>query len=133
MPGSNFNPAPRLALRKLAVATLASCAFLVTGCGTEPPAETAAPTPRPPAFRIQTFPPTSAPAGGGEPAPSAANDPSAPPDTPLCGTASREANIAAAPLSPHTEADGGACLATACYDALTDTYIGADGYRHVCQ
>ena len=132
MSGSIFNPAPTLGIGSRALGVLAMCALLVAGCGAEPAPETAA-APKPVAFRIQTFLPTNAPAGGGETVPSAANDPSAPPDTPLCGTASREAAQAAVALSQHTEAEGGACLATACYDALTDTYIGADGYRHVCQ
>ena len=94
---------------------------------------------RPPAFKIQGFlpesPPAPAPAGDEAAAanPLRANDPSAPPDTPLCGTAAREANAAAAALSPAIEAAGGACLSTACFDPLTDTFIGADGFRHVCQ
>ena len=111
--------------------------LLLAACGEPERAAPATQAARPPGFAIQSFPPEAAPAGAtlppGEQPAQAENDPSAPPDTPLCGTAARETNAAAAALSPRTEAEGGACLATACYDALTDTYIGADGYRHVCQ
>ena len=60
------------------------------------------------------------------------NDPSAPPDTPLCGRQAREANADAAALQDGMAASG-VCAAFACYDPLTATYVGADGYRHVCR
>lgn len=63
----------------------------------------------------------------------AVNDPSAPPDTPLCGRAAHERIAAAAAIAPDVADGAGACAATACFDPLTDTFIGADGYRHVCQ
>ena len=106
--------------------------------------ETATPTSAPaasasrPAFKIQSFQPeTSSPETGADvnatAAPARLNDPSAAPDTPLCGRAAREAADAAAAISPSVTESGNACLASACFDPLTDTYIGADGYRHVCQ
>ena len=115
--------------------------LLLAACGGAPPPQTVTASGRtpPPAFKIQSFAPempgaetAPPPAGTGQP-PQAQNDPSAPPDTPLCGVEAREAAQAAAAISPGVDADGGACLAAACFNALTDTYIGADGYRHVCQ
>jgi len=61
------------------------------------------------------------------------NDPSAPTDTPLCGSAAREANAIAAANYPQPAMSGNACVMSACYDAQTATYIGADGNRHVCR
>ena len=61
------------------------------------------------------------------------NDPSAPLDTPLCGRAEREAIATDAAISPAVMGGAGSCAATACFDPLTDTYLGADGARHVCQ
>jgi hypothetical protein len=61
------------------------------------------------------------------------NDPSAPPDTPLCGREAQEANAIGAALQGSRVAASGICAAFACYDPLTATYIGADGYRHVCR
>jgi hypothetical protein len=61
------------------------------------------------------------------------NDPPAPPDTPLCGREAREANAIGATLQGPRVAGSGICASFACYDPLTATYIGADGYRHVCR
>ncbi len=94
---------------------------------------------RPPAFKVQSFLPderSAVTAGAGEPSGAETervNDPSAAPDTPLCDRAARERVVAAEAVSPFVMASGSACLATACFDPLTSTYIGADGYRHVCQ
>lgn len=80
--------------------------------------------------------------GAGAPAPGATgdgaaearqNDPSAPLDTPLCGRAEREAIAIDTAVAPTVLASAGSCAATACFDPLTDTFIGADGARHVCQ
>ena len=61
------------------------------------------------------------------------NDPPAPPDTPVCGRQAREADaIGASLLAPRLSATG-ICASFTCYDPLTATYIGADGYRHVCR
>jgi hypothetical protein len=117
----------------LALLAMASCADQPPA----PPPQASAPTR--PAFKIQSFPPEPpAPPSPGTaaelpPGSLRTNDPSAPPDTPLCGTAAREANAAGAAISPAIVASGGACLANACFDPSTDTYIGADGFRHVCQ
>lgn len=61
------------------------------------------------------------------------NDPSAPTNTPLCGTAAQEYTALTRQLMPRQYAEAGQCSAYACYDAATATYIGADGYRHVCR
>lgn len=66
-------------------------------------------------------------------APVLLNDPSAPPGTPLCGTAARESNALSQALLSRQYAQSGQCASYACYDAATATYIGADGYRHVCR
>ncbi len=62
-----------------------------------------------------------------------ANDPSAPADTPLCGAQAREADAIGQSLLPQQYAQAGICSSFACYDPATATYIGADGYRHVCR
>lgn len=61
------------------------------------------------------------------------NDPSAPSNTPLCGFAAQENNALSRQLMARQYAEAGQCSAYACYDAATATYIGADGYRHVCR
>ena len=61
------------------------------------------------------------------------NDPSAPSGTPLCGMAARESNALGQALLSRQYAQAGQCATYACYDAATATYIGADGYRHVCR
>jgi hypothetical protein len=96
---------------------------------------TASGAPARPAFKVQGFLP-EAPGeatASGSTEPERFNDPSAPLDTPLCGVAARERNAVSVAVVPAVASSGNACLQTACFDALTDTYIGADGYRHVCQ
>ena len=61
------------------------------------------------------------------------NDPPASPDTPLCGRQAREVNAIGTTLQGARVATSGICSSFACYDPLTATYIGADGYRHVCR
>lgn len=61
------------------------------------------------------------------------NDPPASPDTPLCGKQAQEINAIGAVLQASRVATSGICARFACYDPLTATYIGADGYRHVCR
>ena len=61
------------------------------------------------------------------------NDPSAAPDTPLCGQQARERDAIGVALQGPRVAASGVCAGFACYDPLTATYIGADGYRHVCR
>ncbi len=127
----------RLPLAVLLVSVLA-------GCEDQAPTTTEASAPAHPRIPIQQFLPDSAPPPGTQaasvPAEAQApgtearsNDPSAPLDTPLCGRAAREEIATAGAISPAVMADAGECAATACFDPLTDTYIGADGARHVCQ
>ena len=61
------------------------------------------------------------------------NDPPAPPDTPLCGNQARETDAIGASLLAPRMAATGICASFTCYDPLTATYFGADGYRHVCR
>ncbi|TLU74270.1 hypothetical protein [Lichenicoccus roseus] len=61
------------------------------------------------------------------------NDPPASPDTPLCGREARERNAIGAQIQAARVASSGVCSSFACYDPLTATYIGADGYTHVCR
>lgn len=61
------------------------------------------------------------------------NDPSAPADAPVCGKAAREADAIGQSLLGRQYATAGACSSFACYDPATATYLGADGYRHVCR
>ncbi len=139
------------ALLMLAARLLLAAPLLLAGCDADTTATTtAATTPPHPRIPIQRFlpepappeppPPTPAPgapapadnAAAGQP-PERENDPSAPLDTPLCGRAEREAIAASTAVSPEVIPAAGACAETACFDPLTDTYIGADGARHVCQ
>ena len=94
----------------------------------------AAPTPparRPP----QTFAPAlSASAEAANPNESTlTNDPSAPVDTPLCGTAAREGMAMAVQNYPQPLAVGSSCTQNACFNTQTGTYIAADGTRRVCR
>ena len=110
---------------------------MLAGCEDTPPAATtpvaAATTPAPaprPTGGIVLHPVT----GGDGTAPvMLVNDPSAPLDTPLCGMAAREANVIGQTLLSRQYATAGICSSFACYDAATATYLGADGYRHVCR
>ncbi len=61
------------------------------------------------------------------------NDPPAPPDTPLCGREARERNAIGSQIQGARVASSGICASFACYDPLTATYLGADGYTHVCR
>ncbi len=61
------------------------------------------------------------------------NDPPASPDTPLCGREARERNAIGTQIQGERVASSGICATFACYDPLTATYIGADGYTHVCR
>ena len=127
---------------RIAIAVL----LLASGCAAEPPAPagegvTASVPVGPGSPPVEPASPpdeaTTAPAGTAgatdASAATATNDPSAPLDTPLCGRAARERNQAAAAIASDVMSGGGACVQTACFDPLTDTFIGADGYRHVCQ
>ncbi len=118
--------------------------LILSGCADDESPSTAAPPPSAvaarPAFKVQSFlpdeptpPPQSAQDAASSAAPARTNDPSAPIDTPLCGQAEREASNFGAMISPGVTSSGNACLGTACFDPATGTFVGADGYRHVCQ
>lgn len=61
------------------------------------------------------------------------NDPSASPDTPLCGTAAREAQAMAAQNYPQPYSAGSSCTQNACFNPQTGTYIASDGTQRVCR
>ncbi|MBE7212662.1 MAG: BA14K family protein [Gluconacetobacter diazotrophicus] len=109
----------------LLVAATFGCALL-SGCeDATPPAATPVPAAT-----------AAAPTPNATPVPAAitgVNDPSAPVDTPLCGTAARERSAIGQALLPRQYAEAGICRTFACYDPATATYLGADGYRHVCR
>ncbi len=118
----------------LAGLAMTACSEGEQAFSTGPAAVTASPRP---GFKVQTFlpeqpAPPALPAGA-QAGSERADDPSAPLDTPLCGRVDREASAAGAAISPAMTTSGNACLGNACFDPSTDTYIGADGYRHVCQ
>lgn len=121
-----------MAAGRYSAAVLFGVAMALAGCDETPPP---APTP------VAAAPAAPAPAHAGivlSPQPGAtgttlANDPSAPADTPLCGAAARERVAIGQTLLSHQYADAGICSSFACYDPSTATYIGADGYHHVCR
>lgn len=147
-------PIPKALRGAAAAVAWLACPLLLWGCdehASSPPTTAAATSAATPKYPIQGFlpdaassanatgatvPPAAAASGTSgeeEGAENRANDPSAPADTPLCGTAARELAAASAAISPGVMAAGGVCTQTACFDPLTGTYIGADGERHVCQ
>lgn len=107
----------------------------------EPPHGTPAPATARAAATAPVNPPAAAPgvAAGAQTAadadskPILFNDPPARPDTALCGRQAQEVNAIGAMLQGPRVAASGICASFACYDPLTATYIGADGYRHVCR
>ena len=112
-------------------AMLMGALFGVAGCAGPPrtiePVAAAAPAPSRP---LAVAPVASV---GPDGKPVLFNDPPAAPDTPLCGRQALEANTIGAQLQGAAVAGSGICGSFACYDPLTATYIGADGYRHVCR
>ncbi len=127
--------------RGRAAAMLMVPALGLAGCE-DAPAPAAVPVPAPAASAARPAAPggivlTPQPDGGAGPGPQGgvvlANDPSAPADTPLCGGGARERNAIGQSLLPRQYAEAGVCSGFACYDPATATYIGIDGYRHVCR
>lgn len=117
-----------------AVMTGVTVMLSLGGCADAPapaPAPIVAARPAAPASGIVLTPQPATPDGTG--AVVLVNDPSAPSDTPLCGTAAREANAMGQALLGRQYANAGICTGFACYDPATATYIGADGYHHVCR
>jgi hypothetical protein len=118
---------PRAVKRRLGLPVLALLAFARCAAPAPNVATPATPPPGP-------GPVTPEPAAVDEHGkPILFNDPSAPPDTPLCGHEAREANAIGDALQGARVPASGLCAGFACYDPLTATYIGADGYRHVCR
>ncbi len=120
------------AILTVSVLALAGCED--TTATAPAPSVAAAPTPAPAASGGIVLSPQPDGEAASQPAGVVlANDPSAPTDTPLCGTAARETNAIGQALLPRQYAAAGICQSFACYDPATATYIGLDGYRHVCR
>lgn len=108
---------------------------LLAACAEQPaaPAQTAAQAP------AQKIPPQDFAPGLAEEAPHTGqkvllNDPSAPTNTPLCGTALHEANQAgAAVYAQGLASTASSCPQNACFEPLTGTFIAADGNKSVCR
>lgn len=114
----------------LAHAAALSVLVVLAGCATPSAPVATGPVRRPPLqFAPGTVVESAPPANEGE----LVNDPSAPLDTPLCGVAAHTGQAMAARVNPAPLASGNACVANACFDPLTGTYIGADGERHICR
>ena len=103
---------------------------LLAGCA-QPPARVASQPVRHPPLQFAPGTVTEAPPPANEA--QLVNEPSAPLDTPLCGAAAHATQAMAARVNPAPLASGNACVANACFDPLTGTYIGADGERHICR
>ncbi|GCD76241.1 hypothetical protein NBRC3299_2533 [Acetobacter pasteurianus NBRC 3299] len=61
------------------------------------------------------------------------NDPSAPLNTPLCGTSARENMAMGVQNYPQPFSSGNSCVQNACFDTQTGTYIASDGTKRVCR
>lgn len=61
------------------------------------------------------------------------NDPSAPVDTPLCGSALKEEALAGSAVYGDAVATNSTCARNACFQPLTGTFIAASGARSVCR
>ncbi len=125
------------AARRIALfAPVLAIAGLLSACddGVQPPpATSAAATPAQPAAPPPPGPAAMTASADASSAGVLPNDPSAPANTPLCGIAAQENNAMTHQLMPRQYAQAGQCTAYACYDVATATYIGADGFRHVCR
>ncbi len=120
----------RLMSRAVLLAAMVGSVGL-TGCAEKTPEATASVPPArippqefPPGTVTETPPPENV---------TLVNDPSAPANTPLCGTAAREANAMGAAMYPQPLSSGNACTQNACFDPATQTYIASDNTRRVCR
>jgi len=112
--------------------------FAVAGCADDEaaqtvPVKTVQAAPARPKIPPQDF----APGLADEPVPAnepqLVNDPSAPLDTPVCGSAAREQNQTGAGIYADALNSGSACTRNACFEPLTGTFIAASGARSVCR
>ncbi|MBB2202539.1 BA14K family protein [Gluconacetobacter tumulisoli] len=125
-----MNDCPRPPVARLAVAVMMLSGL--AACAPQPVARPAAQAvPRRPPLQFAPGTVVEAPPPANEA--QLVNDPSAPLNTPLCGAAARAAVATGARVNPAPLASGNSCVANACFDPLTGTYIGADGNRHVCR
>lgn len=99
---------------------------LLAGCAAQPAA--------PQKLPLQTFAPNMAiQQGSSEDESKLTNDPSAPANTPLCGTAARESQAMAVQNYPQPLTSGNRCVQNACFNTQTGTYVAADGTARVCR
>ncbi|AOX21282.1 hypothetical protein [Kozakia baliensis] len=108
--------------------------FLLSACAQEKPRPSQSVAARPHA----KIPPQDFAPGLAEETPPAneaqlVNDPSAPLNTPLCGTALREAAQTGTGIYSNGLAAGNPCTQNACFQPLTGTFISASGARSVCR
>lgn len=86
---------------------------------------------------IQSFAGAPSGGGGGDVSYSAqqtkTNLPSAPVDTPLCGSALHEQASTGAEVYGRSLATGSSCTRNACFQPLTGTFIAQDGNNSVCR
>lgn len=105
---------------------------ILAGCASTPPTRQVAAAQHP---AIQSF--AGAPSGGGgDVSPSnraKTNLPSAPVNTPLCGTALHEQARTGAGVYSRSLAVGNSCARNACFQPLTGTFIAQDGNNSVCR
>lgn len=105
---------------------------ILAGCASTPPTRQDAAAQHP---AIQSF--AGAPSGsGGDVAPSdrtKTNLPSAPVNTPLCGTALHEQARTGAGVYSRSLTVGNSCARNACFQPLTGTFIAQDGNNSVCR
>jgi hypothetical protein len=117
----------------LPVALGSTLAMSLSGCAQQPQASHVVQQtfgPASPTQAAQTMAPVSSSDTGKS---SKQNDPAAPRDTPLCGTAAREAMAMAVQNYPQPLASGNSCTQNTCYNTQTGTYIAADGTQRVCR
>ncbi len=105
---------------------------VLAGCADTPTTEQVEAAQHP---AIQSF--AGAPSGGGGEASSSdqtkTNLPSAPLNTPLCGTALHEQARTGAGVYSRSLATGNSCTRNACFQPLTGTFIAQDGNNSVCR
>lgn len=105
---------------------------VLAGCASQPTQQQVEAAQHP---AIQSF--AGAPSGGGSDASSSqqkkTNLPSAPLNTPLCGSALHEQANTGAALYGRSLATGNSCTRNACFQPLTGTFIAQDGNNSVCR
>ena len=123
----------RCGLQRLGCGLLLVAGSVLAGCSSQPTARQVEAAQHP---AIQSF--AGAPSGGGSGDSSSSpqmktNLPSAPVNTPLCGTALREQASTGSEIYGRSLATGNSCTRNACFQPLTGTFIAEDGNNSVCR